>query len=83
MILSVGFAFLACWPIGKRPLAYNNASYVLISIQVVSILSPRFWRQQIDWSYVPPVEHKHSVTWHDTIRMKRLVCHAVGALLVA
>jgi len=42
-----------------------------------------FWQQQISWSYaiVPPVEH--SVSWHDAIRIKRSVCHAIGMLLVA
>ena len=30
---------------------------------------------------VPPVEQ--SVSWHDAIRMKRSVCHAIGMLLVA
>ena len=32
---------------------------------------------------LPPVKHLHSVSWHDTIRIKRSVCHAVGVLLMA
>jgi len=50
MDLRVGFAF-GLLAIGKRALAYINVSYVLISIYVVSILPPRFWWQQISWSY--------------------------------
>jgi len=45
----------------------------------MSILLPTFWRKLIG-SIVPPLEH--SVSWHDAIRMKRLVCHAIGILLV-
>jgi len=30
---------------------------------------------------VLPVEH--SVLWHDTIQIKRSVCHAIGVLLIA
>jgi len=41
------------------------------------ILLPVFWWQQIGWSYCAT-----SRTWHDAIRIKRSVCHAIGMLLV-
>ena len=75
MVLWVGFAFgllVIQNTVGKRPLADINASYVLLSIQVVSILTA---------AIVPPAEH--SVSWHDAIRIKRSVCHAISMLLVA
>ena len=46
-------------------------------LKVVSILPPIFWQQQIGWSYCAA-----SRTWHDAIRIKRSVCHAIGLLLI-
>jgi len=36
---------------------------------------------RLELPIVPPVEH--SVSWNDTIRIKRSVFHAIGVLLVA
>ena len=45
-------------------------------------LPPRYWRQQISWSYIVPPPVKHSVLWHDTTWIKRSVCHALSMMLL-
>ena len=53
----------------------------LLSWKAVSILPPIFCGNRSAGAIVPPI--KHLVSWHDTIRIKRPVCHAISVVLVA
>ena len=91
MVLWVGFAFgvLAVkvkvrdpwqWPI----LMLHIFWYLILSIQVVSILPPRFWWQQISWSYCAASRTLGLMAWRNFNLNKKvsLVCCSYASHLV-